>query len=267
MSAADIQAASIDTLLSIMARLRDPDGGCPWDLAQDFRTVAPYTLEEAYEVVDAIDANDPAALQEELGDLLFQVVFHAQMASEAGWFGFDQVVEGICDKLTRRHPHVFADAVVADVQAQSREWERHKRREKGEDHGILAGVASGLPALMRAEKLQRKAAHAGFDWPDSSGVFAKVEEELREVREEMQGTVDRDALLDECGDLLFAVVNLLRHAGIEPESALRHGNSKFVRRFEQVEVFCSQAGVALSSADLETLERFWEQAKAAESGE
>ncbi|MBT8117847.1 MAG: nucleoside triphosphate pyrophosphohydrolase, partial [Gammaproteobacteria bacterium] len=163
MSADNNKPVTIDTLLSIMARLRDPQGGCPWDLQQDFRSVAPYTLEEAYEVIDAIESDEPAALQEELGDLLFQVVFHSQLASESGWFGFEQVVEGICDKMIRRHPHVFADAVVADAQAQKHEWERHKQREKGGQQGILAGITSALPALTRADKLQRKAAAAGFD--------------------------------------------------------------------------------------------------------
>jgi MazG family protein len=264
MSAVNNKPVTINALLSIMARLRDPQGGCPWDLQQDFRSVVPYTLEEAYEVVDAIDSNDPAALQEELGDLLFQVVFHSQLASESGWFGFEQVVEGICEKMIRRHPHVFAGADVADAEAQKHEWERHKQREKDGRQAILAGIARGLPALTRADKLQRRAATAGFDWPDSAGVFAKVEEELGEVRDELQGTVDRDALLDECGDLLFAVVNLLRHAGVDPEAALRHGNSKFEKRFEQVEALCSQAGITVSSADLETLNLFWEQAKSAE---
>ncbi|MGB5259621.1 MAG: nucleoside triphosphate pyrophosphohydrolase [Gammaproteobacteria bacterium] len=267
MSAAHNRPVNLDTLLSIMVRLRDPERGCPWDQRQDFRSIAPYTLEEAYEVVDAIESDEPAALQEELGDLLFQVVFHTQLASELGWFGFEQVVEGICDKMIRRHPHVFGDAVVADAAAQTQAWERHKQEEKSGQQSILAGVASGLPALTRADKLQRRAAMVGFDWPDSAGVFAKVEEELGEVREELQGPVDREALLDECGDLLFAVVNLVRHAGIDPEAALRHGNKKFVRRFERVEAQCSQAGVAMSSADLEMLNRFWEQAKAAEPEE
>ena len=195
--------ASINTLVSIMARLRDPDGGCPWDLQQDFRSVAPYTLEEAYEVIDAIDANSPDALREELGDLLFQIVFHAQLAGEAGWFDFADVVAAICDKMIRRHPHVFADAVVENAEAQTLEWEKHKQREKGAQQGVLSGVISGLPALTRADKLQRKAAQAGFDWPDSAGVVAKVREELDEVCAEMDGAVDRAALQAECGDLLF----------------------------------------------------------------
>ena len=267
MTTASNKSAGIDTLLNIMAQLRDPDGGCPWDLEQDFRSVAPYTLEEAYEVVDAIESGEPAALEEELGDLLFQVVFHAQLASEAGWFGFEQVVAGICEKLTRRHPHVFADAVVTDVQTQNLEWEKHKQREKGDQRGILDGVAVGLPALTRADKLQRKAANVGFDWSDISGVFAKVEEELAEVREELKGDVDSKALMDECGDLLFAAVNLVRYAGIDAESALRHGNEKFIRRFRKVESACEQAGIEMPTAGIETLERFWQQAKSAESGE
>lgn len=264
MTTASNKSAGIETLLNIMAQLRDPDGGCPWDLEQDFRSVAPYTLEEAYEVVDAIESGEPAALEEELGDLLFQVVFHAQLASEAGWFGFEQVVAGICEKLTRRHPHVFADAVVTNAQAQTLEWEKHKQREKGKQRGVLDGVAIGLPALTRADKLQRKAAAVGFDWPDSGGVFAKIEEELTEVREELHGTINRDALLDECGDLLFAVVNLVRHAGIDPEAALRYGNNKFVRRFKVVETLSAQDGVELSTADLDTLNRYWELAKSTE---
>ena len=261
MSTVRNKTASIERLLAIMAHLRDPNGGCPWDQAQDFRSVAPYTLEEAYEVVDAIESGVPAALEEELGDLLFQVVFHAQLASEAGWFDFGNVTAAICDKLTRRHPHVFADAVVEDAQAQTLEWEKHKQRERGEQRGTLEGVPLSLPALTRADKLQRKAAAVGFDWPDVSGVYGKIEEELSEVSEELQGSIDRDALLDECGDLLFAVVNLLRHANIDPETALRHGNAKFVRRFEEVERLCALDGISLTSADLDTLERYWEQAK------
>ena len=259
--------ASIEMLLSIMAKLRDPAGGCPWDLEQDFSTIAPYTLEEAYEVVDAIDSNDATALLEELGDLLFQVVFHSQLASEAGWFCFDDVVAGICDKMVRRHPHVFAGAVIADAEAQTLEWERHKQQEKGKNQDILDGVTSGLPALMRADKLQRRAAGAGFDWPDINGVFDKVDEELMELRAELAGPVDPQTLQDECGDLLFAVVNLVRHAGVDPEAALRHGNNKFVRRFARVEAMCRAAGKAVSNTDAETLDQYWEQAKAAESGE
>lgn len=266
MGADQKQTGTIDTLLSIMARLRDPDAGCPWDLEQNFQSIAPYTLEEAYEVVDAIESKEPDDLRDELGDLLFQVVFHSRLAAEAGWFDFAGVVAGICDKLVRRHPHVFADAFVADAEAQTREWEKHKQREQAGEQGTLAGVPVALPALARAYKLQKKAAHAGFDWPDATGVIAKVEEELQELHEEMNRAVDRDALLDECGDLLFAAVNLVRHAGIDPETALRAANRKFIRRFAQVETLCKQAGQAVSSTDLDTLNRYWEQAKSAEQG-
>jgi MazG family protein len=251
-------------LLAVMARLRDPDGGCPWDLQQDFRSIAPYTLEEAYEVVDAIEANDAVALCGELGDLLFQVVFHAQLASEAGWFDFPAVVEGIVDKMLRRHPHVFADAVVDDAGEQTRAWEVHKRRERGARDSLLEGVPLALPALTRARKLQEKAAHAGFDWPDIGGVLDKVGEELAEFRVEIAQRDNRQALFEESGDLLFAVVNLLRHAGIDPEAALRAGNRKFERRFRGIEAFCREAGQDVGSAGLDTLERYWQLAKETE---
>lgn len=251
----------ISALLDIMARLRDPAGGCPWDLQQDFHSIAPYTLEEAYEVVDAIEAGDRDALCDELGDLLFQVVFHARLASEAGWFDFPAVVEGIVSKMVRRHPHVFADAVVADAEAQTRAWEAHKHREKGVQDSLIDGVPLALPALTRACKLQQKAARAGFDWPDIGGVLAKVSEELDELRDELRSQDNRQALLDECGDLLFAVVNLLRHAGVDPEAALRAGNRKFERRFQRVEALCREAGEDAAGAGMETLERFWQMAK------
>jgi len=254
----------VSALLEIMARLRDPEDGCPWDLQQDFQSIAPYTLEEAYEVVDAIETGDPEALCDELGDLLFQVVFHAQLASEAGWFDFPAVVEGIVGKMVRRHPHVFAGAVVTDAEAQTRAWEAHKHEERGVQDSLLAGVPLSLPALSRARKLQLKAARAGFDWTDIGGVLAKVAEELDELRAELQAQDNRQALLEECGDLLFAVVNLLRHACVDPETALRAGNRKFERRFHRVEALCREAGVDVSGAALETLERFWQMAKDAE---
>ncbi len=212
--------ATIDTLLDIMERLRDPQGGCPWDLEQNFRSIAPYTLEEAYEVVDAIERNDSTALQEELGDLLFQVVYHAQMARECGWFDFNDVVSDICEKMVRRHPHVFADEVIEDAQAQTRAWERHKDRERGKQKSVLDGVPLALPALTRAYKLQRRASRAGFDWPSIHGVSEKVEEELEELNDEINSHAGIDALTDEAGDLLFAAVNLVRHAGVDPEVAL-----------------------------------------------
>jgi MazG family protein len=253
--------ATIDTLLDIMERLRDPQGGCPWDLEQNFRSIAPYTLEEAYEVADAIERNDSTALQEELGDLLFQVVYHAQMARECGWFDFNDVVSDICEKMVRRHPHVFADEVVEDAQAQTRAWERHKDRERGKQKSVLDGVPLALPALTRAYKLQRRASRAGFDWPSIHGVSEKVEEELEELNDEINSHAGIDALTDEAGDLLFAAVNLVRHAGVDPEVALRKGNSKFMRRFQQVEEYLQVAGQKLSETDLDTLDYYWERAK------
>jgi len=257
--------ATIETLLGIMAQLRDPEGGCPWDLEQDFSSIARYTLEEAYEVVDAIAQGDRNALCGELGDLLFQVVFHAQMAREAGWFDFSDVLTSICDKMVRRHPHVFADAVVEDVAAQTRAWELHKERERGTSASVLDGVPRALPALTRANKLQKKAARVGFDWADSGGASDKVEEELNELRAELALAPDHAALLDESGDLLFAAVNLARHAGIDPEAALRHANEKFARRFRRVEACCQQAGQTVATTDPGTLDAYWNQAKQLEA--
>jgi ATP diphosphatase len=257
--------ATVDTLLDIMVRLRDPQTGCPWDLEQDFRSIAPYTLEEAYEVVDAIERDDSAALQDELGDLLFQVVYHAQMAQERGWFDFNDVVSDICEKMVRRHPHVFADEVIEDALAQTRAWERHKDRERGKQQSALDGVPLPLPALTRAYKLQKRASRAGFDWPSIHGVSDKVEEELAELNEEINSHAGIDKLMDEAGDLLFAAVNLVRHAGIDPELALRKGNSKFTRRFRRVEEFLHEAGQKLSEADLDTLDYYWDRAKEQEA--
>jgi len=253
--------AEINDLLKIMARLRDRDGGCPWDLQQDFHSIAPYTLEEAYEVVDAIEREDTGDLRDELGDLLFQVVFHARLAEERGWFGFDDVVASICEKMQRRHPHVFADATVADATAQTLEWERHKDNERGAQHSALDGVAAALPALTRACKLQKRASRVGFDWPSIHGVADKVEEELEELSTEIRTQAGTDALTDESGDLLFAAVNLIRHAGIDPEVALRHGNAKFTRRFHQVEALVRESGQSFAEADLDTLDLYWEKAK------
>ena len=257
--------ATIETLLGIMAQLRDPEGGCPWDLEQDFRSIVPYTLEEAYEVADAIEQGDRHALRDELGDLLFQVVYHAQMAHEAGWFDFNDVLASICDKMVRRHPHVFADDVVEDAAAQTRAWERHKQRERGIPASVLEGVPTALPALTRADKLQKKAARVGFDWPDSSGAADKVDEELNELRAELVTAADRAALLDEAGDLLFAAVNLVRHAGVDPESALRQANAKFTRRFQQLEACCRQAGETVEATDPGTLDTYWNRVKQLET--
>jgi len=261
----DTVPATVDTLLDIMARLRDPQAGCPWDLEQDFQSIAPYTLEEAYEVVDAIEQGDSAALQDELGDLLFQVVYHAQMARECGWFDFSDVVSDICKKMVRRHPHVFADEVVEDAQAQTRAWERHKEQERGKQKSVLDGVPLALPALTRACKLQKRASRAGFDWPTIHGVSDKVEEELEELNEVINNHAGIDALTEEAGDLLFAAVNLARHAGVDPELALRKGNTKFTRRFRQVETFLQVAGQTLSETDLDTLDYYWEKTKEQEA--
>jgi MazG family protein len=248
-----------------MVQLRAPETGCPWDLQQDFRSIAPYTLEEAYEVVDAIEQGDGGALKEELGDLLFQVVYHAQMAHEAGWFDFNAVVAGICEKLVRRHPHVFGDEVIKTAAAQTHAWETHKERERGQQGSVLDGVPLALPALTRADKLQKRASRVGFDWPSIHGVSDKVEEELEELREELQTNAGADALMDEAGDLLFAAVNLVRHAGIDPEAALRQGNRKFSRRFRMVEELCAAAGKTVAETDLDTLDSYWDQVKELEA--
>jgi nucleoside triphosphate diphosphatase len=265
----------IERLLAIMAALRTPGSGCPWDLEQDFATIAPYTIEEAYEVAEAIARGDLLDLKDELGDLLLQVVFHARMAEEAGAFDFGDVVESITGKLIRRHPHVFGDArdlSPAGVKAlwgEIKEAEKaERRRERGEAEeraaaGVLAGVPAGLPALARAEKLTRKAATVGFDWPDAAQVVGKIEEEVREVREALQAG-SRGAIEDEIGDLLFAAVNLARHAGVDPESALRGANAKFERRFRAVEQALAAGGRTPADASLDDMEDLWVKAKTAE---
>lgn len=242
-------ASGIDRLLQIMARLRDPESGCPWDLEQNFETIAPYTIEEAYEVADAIARQDLAALKDELGDLLLQVVFHAQMAEESRDFSFDDVAHAISDKMERRHPHVFGDALTLD-------WEGIKEEERQAlgDPSALAGVALGLPALLRAEKLQKRAARTGFDWPGPQGARAKVIEEIAEI----DGATDADALEDEMGDLLFAVVNWARKLGVDPEAALRRGNRKFEKRFRQIE---TMGGAGFSALSLDQKEALWVNAK------
>ena len=251
-------ASGIARLLGIMARLRDPQDGCDWDVAQTFATIAPYTIEEAYEVADAIERDDLPALREELGDLLLQVVFHARMAEELGAFDFDAVAHAISDKMTERHPHIFGDA--AD-QGQSREvrWEAQKAAERAAKGATSAldGVALALPALMRAEKLQKRAARVGFDWPDAAGPRAKVIEEL----DELAAAKTEAEKLDEAGDLLFAAVNLVRRYGIAPEDALRHGNAKFERRFRGMEAL---AGASFPTLSLDEQEDLWQQVKAAE---
>jgi MazG family protein len=255
--------SDISELLRVMARLRDPQGGCPWDREQDFASIAPYTIEEAYEVADAISRGEMGELRDELGDLLFQVVFHARMAEEAGQFDFADVVEGIVEKMLRRHPHVFADEEVADAEAQTRAWEEHKakeRRAKGQHHSLLDGVTLGLPALSRAQKLQKRAARAGFDWPEKEGVLAKIAEELDEVRAELAAG-DQAALQGEIGDLLFACVNLARHTGVDPETALRTSNEKFERRFRYIEQALRDAGRDIEQCTLEEMDALWNEAK------
>lgn len=245
-----------------MRRLRDPESGCPWDLEQDFSTIAPYTIEEAYEVADAIEREDWAELRSELGDLLFQVVFYTQMATEAGHFGFDDVVVGITDKMLRRHPHVFGDETQRAARGVRGRWEEVKEQERAgsEDGSALAGVTKALPALMRAHKLGSRAARVGFDWPDRQGVSRKIHEELDEV-EEAANADDVSAVEDELGDLLFAVVNLARHLDVDPEKALTRANYKFERRFRAVEQAISDAGQAIRDLDLETLEAHWVEVK------
>ena len=254
----------IDRLLQIMTRLRDPVRGCPWDKAQNFATIAPYTIEEAYEVADAIERSDMAALKDELGDLLLQVVFHARMAEEAGHFAFDDVAQAIADKMERRHPHVFGDAEIASVAAQNAAWEAHKEAERavrGEAVSVLDGVALALPALLRAAKISRRAARIGFDWPDPEDVIDKIEEELDEIEDAIDEDDNDTVIEEEVGDLLFAAANLARKLDIEPETALRRATAKFERRFRRVETLAKERGIG---PDLDALEELWEEVKADE---
>jgi ATP diphosphatase len=267
----DVTKTDIDDLLAIMARLRDRDRGCPWDVEQSFETIAPYTIEEAYEVADAIDRRDYADLRDELGDLLLQVVFHAQIANEAGHFAFADVVAAICDKMIRRHPHVFADARVDSADAQTVNWEALKAVERAAqgdaDASALAGIPRGLPEWQRALKLQKKAARVGFDWPGVNPVFDKLHEEIDEVRAEFAAGGDADRLTDEIGDVLFVCVNLARHANVDVSSALRHANAKFERRFRRMEAIAAAAGETLADKPLAEQDGLWDQAKAEERKE
>jgi MazG family protein len=251
----------LDRLLAIMARLRDRERGCPWDLQQDWASIAPHTIEEAYELADAIEREDPDAVRGELGDVLFQVVFQARIAEERGLFDFEAVAQSIADKLERRHPHVFGDVQIDSAEAQSVAWEEHKRAERaarGEGAGALDGVALGLPALTRAVKLGSRAARVGFDWTDVQGVLDKVHEELGEVQAEL---ADPPALREELGDLLFSVAQAARHLGIDPEEALRNANSKFERRFRHIEMALAEQGLAPQDVDMTHLDRLWNEAK------
>lgn len=258
-----------DRLLEVMAQLRNPDGGCPWDVEQTFATVAPYTIEEAYEVADAIEKRDMELLKDELGDLLFQVVFHARMAEEAELFNYEDVAATVSEKMVRRHPHVFGGATVDTAEAQLKAWEETKaeeRRSRGakDDDSALSDVALGLPALVRAEKLQRRAARVGFDWDEAKRAFEKVHEEIAEVEVEMANGADRRRLEDEIGDLLFACVNFARKLEIDAEAALRGGNAKFERRFRAVEGLLKQRGTAPADSSLDEMEACWTTVKAAE---
>ncbi len=264
-------AAAILRLIEVMARLRDPETGCPWDIEQSFETIAPYTIEEAYEVADAIERGDKEGLKDELGDLLLQVVYHARMAEEDGDFDFAAVAAAISDKMVRRHPHVFGAEEVDSAAAQTRAWEDHKAAERqakaaaGGQASVLDGVALGLPALTRAVKLQKRAARVGFDWPDILPVLDKIEEEISELKQEIHDGMKPDRITDELGDLLFVLANLARHLDADPEAALRHGNAKFTRRFRAIEARFASAGREMAEADLDELEDAWQAVKRDES--
>ncbi|MCF1502872.1 nucleoside triphosphate pyrophosphohydrolase [Afifella sp. H1R] len=262
----------IDRLISVMADLRDPERGCPWDVKQDFSSIAPYTIEEAYEVADAIERADLEDLREELGDLLLQVVFHARMAEEAGVFAFDDVADAIVDKMVRRHPHVFGDGTAADPAAVKVRWDEIKAEEKARrrekrlrqglpaDPGLLADVPRSFPGLLQALKMQEKAAKVGFDWPDVSGALDKLKEEIAEVEAEIAAD-DRERLTGEIGDALFAMVNVARKSGIDPDTALRRTNEKFRCRFEAVEHGLSKDGRSMKDAALDEMEALWQAVK------
>jgi ATP diphosphatase len=256
-------STSLSRLLAVMARLRDPEGGCPWDREQTWASIAPHTIEEAYEVADAVARGDAGLVRDELGDLLFQVVFQARIAEEQGLFGFDDVADAISDKLERRHPHVFGEEKVTDAADLTRAWERHKAAEReanGTAGGVLSGVALGLPALTRAAKLGRRAAGVGFDWNDSLGVLDKVREETGEL-ERAVASGETSLVREEIGDLLFSVAQFARHCGMDPEAALREASAKFERRFGVMEAHASAAGRSLEGLSAPELEALWLVAK------
>jgi MazG family protein len=255
----------IDELLTIMQRLRDPQSGCPWDSAQTFASIVPHTIEEAYEVADTIAQQDWQGLQKELGDVLFQVVFYAQLASEEGYFNFADIVASLIEKMIRRHPHVFGDTVYNNQAEQTADWERIKESERETpSKSVLDGVPLALPATTRALKLQRKAARVGFDWATANQVLDKVTEEVQEIKAELETHNDAIRTEEELGDLLFACVNLARHLAADPESALRTANRKFERRFQRIEGWLQQSGRSPEEVSLKELDRLWEQAKAEE---
>lgn len=264
----DDPCGGMPRLIEIMRRLRDPETGCPWDIEQDFATIAPYTIEEAFEVADAIERRDWDELRAELGDLLLQVVFHAQIARDRGLFGFDEVADAISDKMVARHPHVFgSESRDKTAEQQTRDWETVKAAERAAraQAGVLDGVALGLPALMRAVKLQKRAARVGFDWPDAGEVLDKVAEEAAELSEAASGEPP-ERIEEEMGDLLFVVANLARHLQVDPETALRRANAKFTRRFGQVEAALAAQGRRPEDATLAEMDTLWDAAKAAEKG-
>lgn len=262
----------IHDLIAVMAALRTPVTGCPWDLEQDFRSIAPYTLEEAYEVADAIERADLPHLKEELGDLLLQVVYHSRMAEEEGAFAFADVVEGITTKMIRRHPHVFGDEAARSAGAAVDFWEKAKAAERaakaaaaasaGASPSLLADVPVGLPGLTRALKLQSKAARVGFDWPSIAPVFDKIREEISELEAEVKTPASKETIEDELGDLLFVMANLARHLEIDPEAALRRANEKFLRRFRHIEMCLAQQGRSPAQSDLGEMDKLWDEAKA-----
>lgn len=260
-------AKNIERLKEIMVLLRDPEKGCPWDIDQDFKSIAQYAIEEAYEVVDAIEKNDIQGLKEELGDLLLQVIFHSQMASEAGYFQFDDVVETLNQKMIKRHPHVFGDEDIRTAKEQEIAWEKQKEEErsqkavkKGKEAGLLSGIAVTLPALTRSVKLQARAAKVGFDWPSLDGVFAKIDEELAELKVAVS---EKQGIDEELGDLLFSISNLARKLDLDPETCVRMCNEKFIKRFRHIEARLSEKGVSLDDATLEEMDDLWNEAKTA----
>ena len=259
---------TIQDLLDIMEKLRDPENGCPWDLEQNFKTIAPYTIEEAYEVDEAIRQDDMPALRDELGDLLFQTVFHAQMAQEAGHFSFVDVVQSVSEKMVRRHPHVFGDVAIEDADAQIKSWEKIKAEERakkaekqGSKSSVLDGVSYGVPSLLRAIKLQNRAARVGFDWPETEQVIDKIQEECAELMHEVQDGADPSKVQEEFGDLLFVISNLSRHLNLDPEQSLRDANAKFERRFRSVEVKLAAKGKSPAQSNLEEMDALWDAVK------
>ena len=267
--------SSISKLLDIMRQLRDPQTGCPWDLEQDFKSIAPYTIEEAYEVADAIERNDLDDLKDELGDLLLQVVFHSQMANEAEIFNFDDVVEAICEKMTRRHPHVFAGKSIGDAESQAKNWEAYKKQERlqkrsvkqsnklNPENSVLSSVTAKLPSLTRAQKLTKQAAKVGFDWSDAGSVMHKVDEELAELKEAIASS-NQEHITEEFGDLMFVMTNLARKLKIDPDASLRSANQKFIRRFHFIERQLAAQSKSLESTSLEEMDSLWNLAKVAE---